>query len=83
MLAACISDKHCDIMTIPDGSFIFTAEAKAVDLARVFIRISDYKNNIFLSDLRLVLKAKASLAIDQTHFKIPISNFKPFINKYV
>ena len=30
---AVVSDNHCNIQCIPDGSSIFTAEAKAVDIA--------------------------------------------------
>ena len=29
------------------------------------------------------IQAKASLALDQTYFEIPFSNFKPSINKYI
>ena len=43
---------------IPDDSSIFTAEAKAVDLALEFIRTCDINNNFFIfSDSHSVLKA--------------------------
>ena len=38
---AVISDSHCSMQRIPNGSSIFTAEAKAVDLALDFIRTCD------------------------------------------
>ena len=38
---AVISDDHCSMQRVPDGSSNFTAEAKAVDLALEFIRICD------------------------------------------
>ena len=53
-----ISGNHCNSLRIPDGSSVFTAEAKAIDLAL------DFTNSYFLtdkflifSDSRLVLKA--------------------------
>ena len=117
---------------IPDDSSIFTAEAKAVDLALDFISTCDANNEfIIFSDMLSVLnamkhtsstnpqnqkrlekchellankeivlcwipshigiqgnekvdqKAKASLSLEQTTLKIPLSNFKPSINKYI
>ena len=41
-----LSDNHCNIQCIPDGTSIFTAEASAVDLALGFIRTSN--NNTFI-----------------------------------
>ena len=115
---------------IPDDSSIFTAEAKAVDLALDFIRTCDINNKfIIFSDSLSVLKAmnhissknlqiqkllekchkllakiilcwipshigilgiemvdhqaKTSLSSEPSSFKIPFSNFKPSINKYI
>ena len=117
---------------IPDDSSIFTAEAKAVDLAIDFISMCDVNNKfIKFSDSLSVLKAmnhtssknpqiqnllekchellankeivlcwipshigiqgnemvdkraKTSLSFEPTYFKIPFSNFKPSINKYI
>ena len=117
---------------IPDDSSIFTAEAKAVDLALDFTRTCDTSNKfIIFSDSLSVLKAmnhtssknpqilkllekcnellankdivicwipshigiqgnkmvdrqaKTSLSLEPTSFKIPFSNFKPSINKYI
>ena len=129
---AVISDNHSNTRRIPDDSSIFTAEAKAVDLALDFIRTCDTNNKfIIFSDSLSVLKAmnhtssknpqiqkllekchellankeivlcwipshigiqgnemvdkhaKTSLSLEPTSFKIPFSNLKPFINKYI
>ena len=49
---------HINMKRIPDVSSIFTAEAKAVDLALDFTRTCDtYKKSIILSDSLSVLKA--------------------------
>ena len=127
---AVISDNHSNIQRIPDDSSIFTAEAKAVDLALDFISTCDANIIIFsdsLSELKamnhtssknpqiqkllekchellaskeIVLcwirshiciqgnemvdqQAKTSLSLEPTSFKIPFSNFKPSINKYI
>ena len=55
---AVLSDNHSNIQRIPDDSSIFTAEAKAVDLALDFMSTCDanYKFIIF-SDSLSVLKA--------------------------
>ena len=54
---AVISDNHCNIHRIPDGSSIFTAEAKAADLALDVIRTCDTNNTfIIFSDSLSVLK---------------------------
>ena len=54
-----ISDNHCNIQRILDGSSMFTAEAKsAVDLALDFIGACDTNTKfIIFSDWLLVLKA--------------------------
>ena len=55
---AVISANHSNMLRIPDDSSIFTAEAKAVDLALDFIRTCDTNNKlIILSDSLSVLKA--------------------------
>ena len=55
---AVISGNHINMQRIPDDSSIFTAEAKAVDLALDFIRTCDTNNKfIIFSDSLLVLKA--------------------------
>ena len=42
---AVISDNHNNMQRIPDDSSIFTAEAKAIDLALDFISTCDAKSN--------------------------------------
>ena len=60
---AVISDNHSNMQRIPDDSSIFTAEAKAVDLALDFIRICDTNNKfIIFSDSLSVLKAYQTLS---------------------
>ena len=55
---AVISGIHSNMQRIPDDSSIFTAEAKAVDLAFDFITTSDTSNkSIIFSDSLSVLKA--------------------------
>ena len=129
---AVISDNHSNMQRIPDDSSIFTAEAKAIDLALDFISTCDANNKfIIFSDSLSVLKAmnhtssknpqiqkllekchellaykeialcwipshigiqgndmvdkqaETSLSLEPTSFKIPFSNFKPSINKYI
>ena len=127
-----ISDNHSNMQRIPDDSSIFTAEAKAVNLALDLISTCDANNKfIIFSDSLSVLKtmnhtssknpliqkllekcqellakkeivlcwipshigilrnemvdkqAKTSLSLEPTSFKIPFSNFKQSINKYI
>ena len=129
---AVISDNHSNMQRIPDDSSIFTAEAKAIDLALDFISTCDANNKfIIFYDSLSVLKAmnhtssknpqiqkllekchellaykeialcwipshigiqgnemldkqaKTSLSLEPTSFKIPFSNFKQSINKYI
>ena len=121
---AVISDNHSNMQRIPDDSTIFTAEAKAVDLALDFINTCDANNKTVLKAMNhtssknpqiqkllekchelltykeIVLcwlpshigiqgneivdkQAKTSLSLEPTSFKIPFSNFKPSINKYI
>ena len=54
---AVISDNHSNMQRIPDDSSIFTAEAKAVDLALDFIKTCDaYNTFIIFSDSLSILK---------------------------
>ena len=129
---ACTSDSGYISLRIPDGSSIFTAEAKAIDLAFDLIENCRFCNKfIIFSDSLSVLKAlnhtysknpqiqkllekhneisktkeivfcwlpshvgiignetadrraKESLKLDISVFKIPFDNFKPCINKYI
>ena len=130
----CAAAKYddCEKMRIPDGSSVFTAEAKAIDLALDIVNTCTYTDTfVIFSDSLSVLQAlnhtssknsqiqhlllkhheisssksviycwipshigiygnekvdknaKESLNLDQTDFKIPFNNFKPFINKYI
>ena len=55
---AVISDNHSNMQHVPDDSSIFTAEAKAVDLALDFISTCNANNKcIIFSDSLSVLKA--------------------------
>ena len=45
---AVISSSHSNMQRIPDDSSIFTAEAKAVDLALDFIRTCDTNNKLII-----------------------------------
>ena len=60
---------HINMKRIPDVSSIFTAEAKAVDLALDFTRTCDtYKKSIILSDSLSVLKAMNSTSLKKPQF---------------
>ena len=55
---AVTSGNHSNMQRIPDDSSIFTAEAKAVDLALDFIRTYDTNNKLIIfSDSLSVFKA--------------------------
>ena len=55
---ALISRNHSSSLRIPDGSSVFTAEAKAIDLAFDFInKCSLYDKFVIFSDSLSVLKA--------------------------
>ncbi|MES9951106.1 MAG: reverse transcriptase domain-containing protein [Candidatus Thiodiazotropha sp.] len=126
------SGRHYKNIRLPDGASIFTAEAKAIDLALEYIEnsTSNSKFIIFsdslsvlqalnhsssknpqiqsllekhheISDLKQILfcwlpshvgiygneiadrKAKESLHLNMSDFRIPFNNFKPLINKYI
>ena len=70
---AVVSDDYSETMRIPDGSSIFTAEAKAIDLALDLIADCETSNKvvIFLDSLS-VLKY-----LDHTSSKIP--KFKSYL----
>ena len=63
---AVVSDNYSEDMRIPDGSSIFTAEAKAIDLAFDFIADCEISNNFMIfSESLSVLKS-----LDHTSSKI-------------
>ena len=71
---AVVSDNYSENMRIPDGSSIFTAEAKAIDLALDFIADFEISNNfIIFSDSLSVLKS-----LDHTSSK-KIHKFKNYL----
>ena len=129
---AVLRENDHQTMRIPDGSSIFTAEAKAIDLALDLVdncnshdkfiifsdsfsvlqalnhtssknpqiqnilqkhhTISKYKTIVYCwipshigirNNERVDKKAKESLNLEQTVFKIPFNNYKPFINRYI
>ena len=129
---AVLRENDLQTMRIPDGSSVFTAEAKAIDLALdlldncnshdKFIIFSDsfsvlqalnhtpsknpqiqnilqkhhpiskYKTIVYCwipshigirNNERVDKKAKESLNLEQTVFKIPFNNLKPFIHRYI
>ena len=129
---AVLRENDHQTMRIPDGSSIFTAEAKAIDLALDLVdncnscdkfiifsdsfsvlqalnhtssknpqiqnilqkhhTISKYKTIVYCwipshigkrNNERVDKKAKESLNLEQTVFKIPCNNFKSFINRYI
>ena len=64
---AVVSDDFSETMRIPDGSSVFTAEAKAIDLALDLIADSETSNKFILfSDSLSVLKS-----LDHTSSKNP------------
>ena len=64
---AVVSDNYSENMRIPDGSSIFTAEAKAIDLASDFIADCEISNiYIIFSDSLSILKS-----LDHTSSKNP------------
>ena len=70
---AVVSDDFYEVMRIPDGSSIFTAEAKAIDLALDLITDCETSSKyVILSDSLTVLKS-----IDHTSSNIP--KFKRYL----
>ena len=53
---AVISDNHSNMQRIPDDISIFTAEAKAIDLALDFISTCDANNKFIIFSDSLILK---------------------------
>ena len=129
---AYISGSHHEKIRLPDGSSIFTAESKAIDMALDYVMNNSLENNfVIFSDSLSVLKslnhtasknpkiqnviekrhelskskeilfcwlpshvgikgneaadvkAKASLDLEISNFKLPCTDFKPFINRYI
>ena len=129
---AYISGSHHEKIRLPDGSSIFTAESKAIDMALDYVMNNSLDNNfVIFSDSLSVLKslnhtsskspkiqnliekhhelsktkeiifcwlpshvgikgneaadvkAKASLDLEIPNFKLPCTDFKPFINRYI
>ena len=73
---AVISDNHSNMQRIPDDSSIFTAEAKAIDLAIDFISTCDANNKfIIFSDSLSVLKAMNHTGVTVSFF--PSQFFPP------
>ena len=129
---AYISGSHHEKIRLPDGSSIFTAESKAIDMALDYVMNNSLENKfVIFSDSLSVLKslnhtasknpkiqnviekhhelskskdilfcwlpshvgikgneaadvkAKASLDLEISNFKLPCTDFKPFINRYI
>ena len=129
---AYISGSHHEKIRLPDGSSIFTAESKAIDMALDYIMNNSLENKfVIFSDSLSVLKslnhtssrkpkiqnviekhhelsktkeilfcclpshvgikgneaadvkAKASHDLEISNFKLPCTDFKPFINRYI
>ena len=129
---AYISGSHHEKIRLPDGSSIFTAESKAIDMALDYVMNNSLDNKfVIFSDSLSVLKslnhtsskspkiqnliekhhelsktkeiifcwlpshvgikgneaadvkAKASLDLEISNFKLPCTDFKPFINRYI
>ena len=66
---AVISDNHRNMQRIPGDSSIFTAEAKAIDLALDFISTCDAHNRFIFSDLLSVLKAMNHTSSKNSHIQ--------------
>ena len=129
---AYISGSHHEKIRLPDGSSIFTAESKAIDMALDYVMNNSLENKfVIFSDSLSVLKslnhtsstnpkiqnviekhhelsktkeilfcwlpshvgikgneaadvkAKASLDLEISNFKLPCTDFKSFINRYI
>ena len=129
---AYISGSHHEKIRLPDGSSIFTAESKAIDMALYYVMNNSLENKfVIFSDSLSVLKslnhtssknpkiqnviekhhelsktkeilfcwlpshvgikgneaadvkAKASLDLEISNFKLPCTDFKSFINRYI
>ena len=129
---AYILASHHEKIRFPDGSSVFTAESKGIDMALDYVRNNSLDNEVVIfSDSLSVLKslnrtssknpkiqnliekhhelsktkeiifcwlashvgikgneaadvkAKASLDLEISNFKVPCTDFKPFINRYI
>ena len=80
---AVVSDNYSENMRIPDGSSIFTAEAKAIDLALDYIADCEISNNfIIFSDSLSVLKSLDHTSSKNHKFKNYLKNMiYPYIMK--
>ena len=71
-----ISGNHCNSLRIPDGSFVFTAEAKAIDLALDFI------NSCFLTDKFLMFSDSLSVLEALNHTSSRNSHIQILLEKH-
>ena len=76
---AVISDNHSNMQRMPDDSSIFTAEAKAIDLALDFISTCDANNKfIIFSDSLSVLKAMNHTSSKNPQIQKLLENVRSF-----
>ena len=71
--SAVISDNCCNMYRTPYGSSIFSAEAKAVDLAIAFIRTCDTNNKLII----IIVLAFSIESYEPIHVQI-FHSFKNF-----
>ena len=64
---AVISDNHSNMQRIPDDSSIFTAEAKAIDLALDFISTCDANNNLLYFLTRFLYWKQWIIPVQRIH----------------
>ena len=73
---AVLSGNHCSSLRIPDGSSVFTAEAKAIDLALDFI------NSCFFSDKFLIFSDSLSVLKALNHTSSRNSQIQKLLEKH-
>ena len=73
---AVLSGNHCNSLRIPDSSSVFTAEAKAIDLALDFI------NSCFLSDKFLIFSDSLSVLKALNHTSSRNSQIQKLLKKH-
>ena len=73
---AVLSGNHCNSLRIPDGSSVFTAEAKAIDLALDFI------NSCFLFDKFLIFSDSLSVLKALNHTSSRNSQIQKLLEKH-
>ena len=73
---AVLSGNHCNSLRIPDGSSVFTAEAKAIDLALDFI------NSCFFSDKFLIFSDSLSVLKARNHTSSRNSQIQKLLEKH-